>query len=111
MSGYKDTFTKLDQMLFKISNRSYLSFWLRIFPTKTDTVRWPNQWPGHLRPDEVDILPNDPNDIYRPWLEKNVGKQHIAWDWEISGKDGDLLEVKFRKGKYKWATLFLLLHT
>jgi len=34
----------------------------------------------------------DPNDIYRGWLEKNVGKQKENWDWGMDpGKDNHLM--------------------
>jgi hypothetical protein len=89
-------------------------WWLKIIPTTTITIPWPKLVWLTLHDDgdgsKTQSLTCDPNNIYRPWLEKNVGKQYIDWDWNISRTDIDGLDIKFRKGKYKWATLFLLTH-
>jgi hypothetical protein len=39
--------------------------------------------------------PKEPNERYRPWLEKNVGKQGETWNWNISFSNFDLLEIEF----------------
>jgi hypothetical protein len=101
---------KLTEILDKIDNRNnWLSVWLKIIPTKTITVPWPDHKWHRIYTDVYALMPSDPNEVYRPWLEKHVGKQHIDWDWNIASYDGSLLEIKFRKGKYKWATLFKLM--
>lgn len=62
-------------------------------------VRWP-----------VLDLTSDPNNSYRPWLEENVGRQHIDWDWTLEDDDlqRNLLTVKFRYGKARYATIAAL---
>ena len=64
---------------------------------------------------------SDPNDHYRPWLEKHVGRQGWDWeweyvpDWEFGATNGslgvinkDMVIVTFRKGKEQYATLAAL---
>lgn len=59
----------------------------------------------------------DPNDHYRPWLERHVGKQRWDWDWRYVWKyhdnnddaaQIDRLIIKIRKKKAKWASLLSL---
>ena len=55
----------------------------------------------------------DPNDHYRPWLEKHVGRQGWDWDWRI-GKvatrtgEMDTIRIKIRRGRAKYATIAAL---
>lgn len=60
---------------------------------------------------------SDPNDWYRPWLEKNAGRQGWDWEWRIKATNitdpherilniVDKLEVKFRNANV--ATMFAL---
>ena len=46
----------------------------------------------------------NPNDHYRPWMEESVGRQGWDWNWR-EGKSIDILVIKFRKGKEKYATI------
>lgn len=96
------------------------TLWWKCMPGTTINVEWPTGWT------EADHLGNqtfsaDPNDHFRPWLEKNVGKQGWDWDWRlgpITGAQGrpggpivlagDYLAIKFRKGKTKYATMFAM---
>jgi hypothetical protein len=48
----------------------------------------------------------EPNEHYRPWLEKNTGAQGIEWNWAIYEHNIDLLEIKFANKEN--ATLFEL---
>lgn len=43
------------------------------------------------------MLPDtdEPNVHYRPWLEKNVGKQGIKWDWDFCHNNLDMIEIQF----------------
>jgi len=92
------------------------ALWWRFVPGETITVTWPTGW-AVLNDDTqggtTQVLSSDPNDHFRPWLEKNVGKQGWDWNWRIS-QVGDgtsnmgCLDIKFRKSKAKWASLFLL---
>lgn len=82
------------------------ALWWKLMPGTTATVKWP-----------VSHESADPNEMYRPWLEKHVGRQGWDWDWRISnvaadngqGTIGfDTLDIKFRKGKAKYATIAAL---
>lgn len=37
----------------------------------------------------------EPNVHYRPWLEENIGRQGVAWDWDLSPQCFELLEIYF----------------
>ena len=86
--------------------------WWKLMPGTFITVKWPSGWAVlHEFSDgsKVSTESSDPNDHYRPWLEKNVGKQGIDWDWRHKLHDhmfqpDDYLIIKIRKGKDKWAT-------
>ncbi len=49
---------------------------------------------------------SEPNLYYRPWLEENVGKQSVDWDWDLCKEDIDTLEIYFATKEH--ATLFEL---
>lgn len=82
------------------------------------TVKWPVGW-AVLHDDGnggiTSVESADPNDHYRPWLEKNVGRQKWDWDWRIgdvvaSNDDGsvagfDTIQIKFRKSKTDFAII------
>ena len=88
--------------------------WWRWMPGVTFTVKWPVGW---VILDEMpdgsttSVQSADPNDHYRPWLEKNVGKQ--GWDWQWGLRDNNAadnrLTIKVRTKHSKWATLATLL--
>ena len=52
----------------------------------------------------------DPNDHYRPWLEKNVGRQGRDWDWYMGNTDvvDNRLTIRIRKSKGTWASVAAL---
>jgi hypothetical protein len=95
----------------------------------TITVRWPvgeiiivgeedPRWDWTMSASKQSFESADPNDHYRPYLEKNVGKQNRDWMWKIGptaadngfGTRGyDTLLIKFRKSKAKWATVAALI--
>ena len=87
----------------------------------TIKVKWPVGWVLlHQNPDgsAVGTESADPNDHFRPWLEKNVGKQNRDWMWKIgpaaadngSGTRGyDTLLIKFSRKKAKWSSIAVLL--
>jgi len=99
------------------------ALWWRFVPGKEVVVKWPvgkvvindtmpeYDWTMGAARYEIDSA--DPNDHYRPWLEKNVGKQGWDWDWKLGaiaaespGVVGfDTLVIKFRKSKEKYATI------
>lgn len=99
------------------------TLWWRFMPGKTITVKWPKGMivagPGPEDPLWYDLggaayitfESADPNDHYRPWLEKNVGRQ--GWDWQWGLRDNNAAEnrltIKICKSKAKYATLAVLL--
>lgn len=110
---------KLMAMLEINKHADSLSEWLfwKYGKGPTVTVKWPV---GPIEEvDPVDgTISADPNDHYRPWLEKNVGKQNRDWMWKIGptaadngfGTRGyDTLLIKFRKSKAKWSSIAVLL--
>ena len=93
------------------------NLWWKYMPGTVIEVRWPT---GRVIQDFIDqyktnteLLSADPNDHYRPSLERYVGKQGWDWDWKIGsiaatngmGTVGyDTLLIKMRKGKDEYAT-------
>lgn len=87
-------------------------------PGSIITMKWPVGWVVlHENPDgsKVGTESADPNDHWRPWLEKHVGKQEWDWNWRLgriaafgSPAGYDTIEIKFRKAKAPQATLFRL---
>jgi hypothetical protein len=49
---------------------------------------------------------DDPNRVYRPWLEKNVGEQKKMWDWDMAPDLINMVEVVFVQEEH--AILFAL---
>lgn len=66
-------------------------FWWRYIPGVTTSVPWPKgqaiideyhpSWDAALVAGQQSVDSADPNDHYRPWLEKNIGRQGWDWDW------------------------------
>jgi len=42
----------------------------------------------------------EPNEYYRPWLEANIGKQGIDWDWELASGDLDRIAIYFTESEH-----------
>lgn len=63
-----------------------------IVPTVSVTLPWPH---------------DDPNNLWRPWLEEHIGMQGWSWDWRISQNCYDV-EILVRRNKAKYLTAFLL---
>ena len=103
-----------EEICRRFANPIRLLWWK--LPGTEITVKWPIGWT------EPEPAPGggfnqsnsaDPNDHFRPWLETNVGKQGRDWDWRLNGNsneisDTDTLVIKFRKGRGKYATMFIL---
>lgn len=72
--------------------------WWNWCPAVTIRVKWPR------------IENCDPNWLYRPWLEENVGIQSVHWDWDLVDNDvmEDKLTIKFIRYKSKWAMIAAL---
>ena len=103
---------KLMAMLEINKHADSLSEWLfwKYGKGPTVTVKWPV---GPIEEaDPVDgTISADPNDHYRPYLEKNVGRQNRDWVWGLRDNNAaeNRLTIKFRKSKAKWATAAFLL--
>ena len=91
--------------------------WWRFMPGVVINVKWPA---GNITVDESDPrwdwtlssslqegYSADPNDHFRPWLEKHVGRQKWDWDWGIAGNDSveNRLTIKIRQKHAKYATI------
>ena len=95
--------------------------WWKYMPGVIIKVKWPvgevkitendPRWDWSVGPSWYIVESADPNDHYRPWMEKNVGKQGLDWDWKMADNDVimDQLTIKFRKKKAKYATIAQLL--
>ena len=89
-------------------------------PGVTVKVKWPvgevkiteddPRWDWTVGPSWYIVESADPNDHYRPWMEKNVGRQ--GWDWDWCMRDNDVTEnrltIKFRRAKQEWAIIAAL---
>jgi len=94
----------------------FLLKWRYWFKT-TISVQWPYGWAPINGDPNTSVESADPNDWYRWWLEKHVGRQGWSWDWQyklgstmiVPGYEhlyNDKLEIGFRKPKH--ASMFLL---
>lgn len=83
------------------------------------TVVWPNgevivgpnsrNWDGVFGGTVYQLVESsDPNDHYRPELEKNVGRQGVDWDWGNLFIDPDQIEIMFKKKYEKMAIYYQL---
>ena len=90
--------------------------WWRYVPGVKVKLRWPVGMIvveyGHPKWYDVgahfvELASADPNDHYRPWLEKHVGRQGWHWDWRMEDNDAAYksLTLKVCKSKTKYATL------
>jgi hypothetical protein len=92
--------------------------WWRFMPGVIINVKWPaatriKVGPSHREGwsgvgeyfEYVDSA--DPNDHYRPWLEKYVGKQGWDWNWGMGGMDAtdNRLTIKIRRKYAEYATI------
>jgi hypothetical protein len=68
--------------------------WWVYMPGVIINVRWPGY--GSLVFDES----SDPNEQYRPWLERHVGRQGWDWDWGIGSEDRLIIKIRQKYAKY-----------
>jgi len=97
--------------------------WWRFIPGVVINVAWPtgmivagpgpedprwHDWGGAAY---ITFESADPNDHYRPWLEKHVGKQGWDWNWGMADRDAtdNRLTIKFRQKHAQWATMAALM--
>jgi len=98
--------TNVKQLWYSWTN----SIWWRFVPGVEVKVKWPVGW---TRPDDHGVSTNsaDPNDHYRPWMEKHVGRQNIDWQWDLRDNDcaDNTLTIKIRTGKKDQASIIALM--
>lgn len=98
--------------IVKFTMNPIKTLWWKFWPGVKITVKWPTGWttPDHLG---NQTMSSDPNDHYRPELERVIGKQGWSWDWRLEDDDfhNNMLTIKIHKSKAKWATYFLMLWT
>ncbi len=95
--------------------------WWRFMPGVVINVKWPK---GPLVVDHndprwvdlggavcVEIDSADPNDHYRPFLEKYVGRQGWDWNWGMADRDAtdNRLTIKIRRKHEKYASLLSIM--
>lgn len=105
-------------------------FRYRFMKGETVTLPWPkmmkivvndtsDQWTDCGGAKKVELITDDPNYHYRPFLEQKVGKQGKDWMWRhVVGcsvfispdfhRQVDKLEIKLSKDKAKWASVIRL---
>lgn len=66
------------------------------------SVPWPRGW---INPHNFST---DPNDHYRPELERVVGIQGKDWDWRLDPNNIDHIQIKFLQEKAEYATIYAL---
>lgn len=94
--------------------------WWKFMPGVVINVPWPTgevvvgpnsrNWSG-MGPMYEEVFSSDPNDHYRPWMEKHVGKQGWDWNWGMANNDAaeNRLTIKIRQKHAKYATMASLL--
>ena len=115
--------------LFQLPSGKYLpcglnlwqQIWWRFVPGVVINVKWPTgnivvndedpRWRDIGGAVWVDLgFSADPNDHYRCWLEKYVGKQGWDWNWGMCDRDAtdNRLTIKIRRRHASWASYFAL---
>ena len=109
-----------DNYRVKVAMSFANKIWWRLMPGTTFKVRWPvgkvlvgpnsREFDGTVNEIPQYVESADPNDHYRPDLEKYIGRQGRDWDWALT--DGDVrsnsLTVKIRVGKQKYAAWLMM---
>ena len=111
--------------LYQIPSGRYLpcglniihQLWWRFVPGVIINVRWPvgnitvddtdPRWDWSLGSTLQEGFSADPNDHYRPWMEKHIGKQGWDWNWGLASNDAaeNRLTIKIRQKHAKYATI------
>lgn len=96
------------------------ALWWKFTKGPEITVKWPvgeividesdPRWDWSLGASLQAGMSADPNDHYRPELEKNVGCQGIDWNWKMGNWDAtnNTLTIKFRKKYEREALMYKL---
>ena len=94
--------------------------WWRFVPGVVINVQWPvgevvidesmPQWDWTIGPSRYIVESADPNDHYRPELERLVGRQGRDWNWGMADRDAtdNRLTIKIRQ-KYASCAIMLAL--
>ncbi len=94
--------------------------WWRWVPGVLINVAWPvgdvvvtenhPLWDWTVGPSKYVVESADPNDHYRPEMEKLIGRQGWHWNWGMCGNDvlENRLTIKIVKSKAKYATVLAL---
>jgi hypothetical protein len=105
---------KLDLFFRNIDNEYkniWYQLWWRYMPGVTVVVKWPRGWTepipapggGFIQMDTA-----DPNDHYRPYMEKHIGRQGWDWDWRIDDIANDTLAIKLRRRHQNYVSVLAL---
>jgi len=78
-STYQNPIKMLRKFYLNGDPNIWLKVWMKIPVGTVITIPWPG----------ID----DPNEIWRPWLKDNVGRQQIAWEWWLT--DMDIINIRF----------------
>ena len=106
----------------KVSMKFINKLWWKLMPGVIVKVKWPSgeiiagpgpedpRWRDWGGAAYVRFESADPNDHYRPWLEKNIGRQGWDWDWALT--DDDLIKnqitIRIRRKHRHYASLLAL---
>lgn len=114
--------------LIRLSSDQYIpcglnfreKIWWRCVLGVVINVKWPigkitvdenhPLWDWTIGPSRYIVESADPNDHYRPELERLVGKQGKHWQWGIANKDAteSRITIKIVQEKAEYATLLAL---
>lgn len=96
-------------------NKIHRHLWWKFIPGVKVKVKWPTgsvikEFLDQYKTDDQ-LFSADPNEHYRPWLEREVGWQGVSWDWTMEDDDmsNNLITIKFRKGKEEYAAVAALM--
>ena len=115
--------------LFRMPSGRYLpcglniihQLWWRFMPGVIINVKWPvgnitvdesdPRWDWSLGSTKQEGFSADPNDHYRPWMEKNIGKQGWDWNWGMADRDAteNRLTIKIRRKYQDYAIIAKLM--
>lgn len=105
-------------MIIPCGMNIWQKLWWYLMPGVILKVKWPrgNIVVNHEDPRWVDLggavwvdlgFSADPNEHYRWYLEKYIGRQGWDWNWGMVDTDvtDDTITIKIRQGKSKYATI------
>ena len=104
------------QIIMPCGFNLWQKIWWMFVPGVVVNVKWPSgevvvgpnsrNWSG-MGPAQELIYSSDPNDHYRSFLEKHVGKQGVQWQWGMADTDATFnrLTIKIVRSKAQYATL------